>query len=88
MVHSPITANSDALIAKCATPPIYTSLKPEKGILLKDVKTSNPPVDRQTYGYLPTTLVLSEVNDTYTSLSESHKPGRQVTISPLQFNEV
>ncbi|KAL5965826.1 hypothetical protein TSMEX_006417, partial [Taenia solium] len=94
MVQSPLLENSGTLIAKYAAPPIYAPLHPEKTVLLKTIPpcqergdmTTTSAEDRN-YGLLPTTLVLSGINETYTTLNNSTQ--RKQTISQaMDLNDI
>lgn len=89
---------------KYAASPIYAPIHSEKAILLKDVSfnpqrtvltTTHPSHTNgggdhsNEYSFLPTTLVLSEINDTYTTLGgASQRKQSTGNQQSLEFNEI
>ncbi|KAM3174399.1 hypothetical protein ACTXT7_010617 [Hymenolepis weldensis] len=82
-----------------AASPIFAPLHSENAILLKDVSPGHHRTvltsqnanggEQYEYGFLPATLVLSEINDTYTTLSESTQQKQSTgNQQALEFNEI
>lgn len=99
MVQTPVIDRSGTFLAKCATSPIYAPIHSEKAIFLKGVSPSHQQAaltgrkqsggGQHEYGFLPTTLVLSEIDDTYTTLNGSTQRKQQETgQQALEFNEI
>lgn len=99
MFQAPVIDRSSNFLTRYAASPIFAPLHSENAILLKDVSPRHHRTvltsqnanggGQYEYGFLPATLVLSEINDTYTTLSEStqrkQSAGNQQT---LEFNEI
>lgn len=86
--------HSDTLIAKYAAPPIYAPLHSEKAILLKTVSPCQErgaitatSAENHTYGLLPTTLVLSGINEAYTTLNNSTQK-KQAISQAMDLNDI
>ncbi|KAM7540348.1 hypothetical protein Aperf_G00000033788 [Anoplocephala perfoliata] len=101
MFQTPVIDRSGNFLAKYATSPVYAPIHSEKAIFLKSVSPSQQQAAltghkqsggrQHDYGFLPTTLVLSEINDTYTSLSGStqrKQQQQQTGHQTLEFNEI
>nr|CDS15936.1 protocadherin gamma B1 [Echinococcus granulosus] len=94
MFQSPLCERSNALIVKYAAPPIYAPLHPRKAILLGNISPcqerrvmTTESADNHNYGLLPTTLVLSEINETYTALNNPTQR-KQAISQAVGFNGV
>uniref|UniRef100_A0A915EZP6 Cadherin domain-containing protein n=1 Tax=Echinococcus canadensis TaxID=519352 RepID=A0A915EZP6_9CEST len=94
MSQSPLCERSNALIVKYAAPPIYAPLHPRKAILLGNISPcqerrvmTTQSADNHNYGLLPTTLVLSEINETYTALNNPTQR-KQAINQAVEFNGV
>uniref|UniRef100_A0A0R3TQA5 Pecanex-like protein n=1 Tax=Rodentolepis nana TaxID=102285 RepID=A0A0R3TQA5_RODNA len=99
MFQAPVFDRSTNFITKYATSPLYAPIHPDNAILLKDVSPRHHRAvltsqnanggEQYEYGFLPTALVLSEINDTYTALSESTQRKRSAgNPQALELNEI